>query len=148
MTHLHLRRVSSLQTASCTFCWLDDPNFERSCLSDVTQSSRTEANPVASPQPVVGIHFELVIREGLIKKKIPSCFLNFLSELQIHAGGSRARARMHAHKYTTMSPGPAKFTQLLFQELKKSLTGCKKTGSVERRKSGQQLLNLPWMCCQ
>lgn len=71
MTHLHLRRASSLQTASYTFNLLDYPNFERSCRSDVKQISGRVTNPVASPQPVVGIHFEVIIGEGLIVTPLP-----------------------------------------------------------------------------
>ena len=67
VTHLHLRRVSSPQTASYTFSpfpfsfFVDYPNFESSWRSDVKQISGRVANPVASPQPVIGIHFEVII---------------------------------------------------------------------------------------
>ncbi|KAF3860089.1 hypothetical protein F7725_000344 [Dissostichus mawsoni] len=37
------------------------PNFESSWRSDVKQISGRVANPVASPQPVIGIHFEVII---------------------------------------------------------------------------------------
>lgn len=67
MTHLHLQRASSLQTASCTFrASVDDPNFERWSCSDVSQMGTSVANPLVSPQPVVGIHFEVRAFEGLI----------------------------------------------------------------------------------
>ncbi len=118
VTHLHLRRASSLQTASYTFSLLDYPNFERLCRSDVKQISRIVANPVASPQPVVGIHFEVIIGEGLIV--IPPCFSNSLSEPHIHPGCStHTHTQRHTHTHTqTMSPNLAKFTQLWFQKLK------------------------------
>lgn len=51
------------------------------------------ANPVASPQPVVGIHFEVIIGEGLIV--IPPCFSNSLGEPHIHPGCS---ARAHTRR--------------------------------------------------
>lgn len=67
MTHLHLRRASSLQTASCTLrASVDDPNFERRSGSDVSQICGSVANPLVSPQSVVGIHFEVRTVEGLI----------------------------------------------------------------------------------
>ncbi len=97
VTHLHLRRASSLQTASYTFSRLDYPNFERSCRSDVKQISGRVANPVSSPQPVVGIHFEVIIG-GLIV--IPPCFSNSLGEPHIHPGSQRERARAHRHTNT------------------------------------------------
>lgn len=93
MTHLHLRRASWLQTASCTFSLRDYPNFERWSRSDVSQIRRKVANPVASPQPVVGIHFEVIIGEGLIV--IPPCFSNSLGEPHIHPDCS---ARTHTRR--------------------------------------------------
>ncbi|KAK1899276.1 GTPase Era [Dissostichus eleginoides] len=41
--------------------FIDYPNFESSWRSDVKQISGRVANPVASPQPVIGIHFEVII---------------------------------------------------------------------------------------
>lgn len=89
------RLHSRLHPTPSTF--LDYPNFERSCCSDVKQISGTVANPVASPQPVVGIHFEVIIGEGLIKKikKKPSCSSNSLGEPHIHQGWST-----HKHQRT------------------------------------------------
>lgn len=122
MTHLHLRRASSPQPASCTFSLSDDPNFERLCRLDGEQVGGGAANPVGSPQPVVGIHFEGITGEELIV--IPSCFLNSLREPHIHLGSSA-----RAHTGAAVSPNLAKFTQLSFQELAFS-GGSVETASV------------------
>lgn len=45
---------------------MDDLNFERRSGSDVSQICASVANPLVSPQPVVGIHFEARTVEGLI----------------------------------------------------------------------------------
>lgn len=98
MTHLHLRRASSLQTAFYTVSLWDYPNFEHLCHSDVKQISGRVANPVASPKPDVGIHFEVITQEGPIV--IPLCFSNSLGEPHIHPG-----CLSHTHKPTQTHTG-------------------------------------------
>lgn len=56
------------------------------------------ANPVASPKPDVGIHFEVITQEGPIV--IPLCFSNSLGEPHIHPG-----CLSHTHKPTQTHTG-------------------------------------------
>lgn len=134
MTHLHLRRASSLQTAFYTVSLWDYPNFEHLCHSDVKQISGRVANPVASPKPDVGIHFEVITKEGPIV--IPLCFSNSLGEPHIHPGClSHTHTNPHRHTQATMSPDLAKFTQLCFQELEFTLMLLQeKRGGKEKKK--------------
>lgn len=112
MTHLHLRRASSLQTASCTLrASVDDPNFERGSSSDASQIGTSVANPLASPQPVVGIHFEVRTVEGLIINPPP-----VISQIPPVNRISIRNALSHADGLQCQ-PDLAKFTQLRIQEL-------------------------------
>ena len=144
MTHLHLRRASSLQTASYTFSLvrLSPKTLNARRRSDAKQTGGRVANPAASPQPVVGIHFEVIIGERLIvippllAFQIPS-----VSRISIQAARhththTHTLTRAHTHRGErggTMSPDLAKFTQLWLQEL--GSTG-RASGSVWRESSG------------
>lgn len=73
---------------------IDYPNFERRSRSDVSQISGRVANPLASPQPVVSVHFEVITGEELIL--IPHCFSN--SPGEPHILPAHAYARTHTQK--------------------------------------------------
>lgn len=120
MTHLHLRTASSLQTASRT---VDDPNFERRSGSDVSQMCASVADPLVSPQPVVGgIHFEDRTVEGpIINPPGVNLFLVFFLfkflQRAVYPTGTRSRrhARTHTQTRAPRQPNLAKFTRLRFQ---------------------------------
>lgn len=57
---------------------MDDPNFERWSCSDVSRIGTSVANPLVSPQSVVGIHFEVRTVEGLIINPPPLVYFIFI----------------------------------------------------------------------
>ena len=73
-------------------------------------------NPLASPQPVVGIHFEVIIGEGLMVTPLPPpLVLQITSVSRISIKGDQ---HTRTNTQATMSPDLAKFTQLWLQEQK------------------------------
>lgn len=135
MTHLHLRRASSLQTASYTFNLFRLSKLCARARSDVKQISGTVANPVASPQPVVGIHFEVIIGEGLIKPPLLALQIPSVSRISIRGVDQHIRTDTQA----TMSPDLTKFYAAVVVRAEIHwLASATKTGSMKRRKSEQQ----------
>lgn len=122
---------------------MDDPNFERRSGSDVSQICASVANPLVSPQPVAGIHFEVRTVEGLIINPPPLDFSFFFffsnSSGEPHIQPEHAPAGTHAGKHTQIGhkrqPNLAKFTQPWFQVLRtaEGSTGRKRGQSAAVR---------------
>lgn len=133
MTHLHLRRASSLQTAFYTVSLWDYPNFEHLCHSDVKQISGRVANPVASPKPDVGIHFEVITQEGPIV--IPLCFSNSLGEPHIHPGClSHTQTHTDTHRLQCHQIWPS-LRSCAFRSWNSLWCFCKRKEGGKKRKS-------------
>lgn len=105
---------------------MDDPNFKQRSGSDVSQICGSVANPRVSPQPVVGIHFEVRTVEGLIKNPPPVDFFPSNSSGKPHIQPEHAPAGTHT-QIGARQPNLAKFTQLRFQVLRTA------EGSAERK---------------
>lgn len=114
VTHLHLRRASWLQTASYTSTRprrrAYNAKFALSGTAlNVAQTSEKVANPVASPQSVVGIHFEVLKRGEGVDSDSPLFFQNpSKSRVSI-----QLYPQWHPAIYTVTSPSQVASHQIL-----------------------------------